>query len=42
MIKLSEDRAKMTFDAVAAGAPEEIVNLTKRLPVEISALASTC
>lgn len=40
LIKPSSDRAKMVFDAVAAGAPEEIIELTKRLPEETSDLAA--
>lgn len=40
LIEPSSDSAKMVFDAVAAGAPEEIIELTKRLPEETSDLAA--
>jgi hypothetical protein len=40
LIRPPEDGTKMTFDAVAAGAPEEIVELIKHLPEETSDLAT--
>lgn len=40
LIEPSEDGTKMIFDALSAGAPEEIVELIKRLPNETSDLAA--